>query len=70
MPGANVGMVNIGDILGKSMQVPKKKKKKKMNVKESHDILVAQESDKMIEEDTIVQEAKKVYRGKWDCIFR
>jgi ATP-dependent HslUV protease ATP-binding subunit HslU len=58
MPGANVGMVNIGDILGKSAG-GKKKKKKKMNVKESHDILVAQESDKMIEEDTIVQEAKK-----------
>ena len=30
-----------------------------MTVKESHEILVAQESDKMIEEDKIVQEAKK-----------
>ncbi len=58
MPGANVGMVNIGDILGKSMG-NKKGKKKKMNVKESHDILVAQESDKMIEEDKIIKEAKK-----------
>ena len=58
MPGANVGMVNIGDILGKSMG-NKKGKKKKMTVKESHEILVAQESDKMIEEDKIVQEAKK-----------
>ncbi|MDB9792963.1 ATP-dependent protease ATPase subunit HslU [Pelagibacteraceae bacterium] len=58
MPGGNVGMVNLGDILGKSMG-NKKGKKKKMNVKESHDILVAQESDKMIEEDKIIQEAKK-----------
>jgi ATP-dependent HslUV protease ATP-binding subunit HslU len=58
MPGANVGMVNIGDILGKSMG-GKKGKKKKMHVKESHDILVAQESDKMIEEDKIIKEAKK-----------
>ena len=58
MPGANVGMVNIGDILGKSMG-GKKGKKKKMSVKESHDILVAQESDKMIEEDKIIAEAKK-----------
>ena len=58
MPGANVGMVNIGDILGKSMGA-KKGKKKKMTVKESHEILVAQESDKMIEEDKIVKEAKK-----------
>jgi ATP-dependent HslUV protease ATP-binding subunit HslU len=58
MPGGNVGMVNLGDILGKSMG-SKKEKKKKMSVKESHDILVAQESDKMIEEDKIIKEAKK-----------
>ncbi len=58
MPGGNVGMVNLGDILGKSMG-GKKGKKKKMSVKESHDILVAQESDKMIEEDKIIKEAKK-----------
>ena len=58
MPGGNVGMLNLGDILGKSMN-NKKGKKKKMTVKESHDILVAQESDKMIEEDKIVKEAKK-----------
>tara|TARA_X000001036_G_scaffold178316_1_gene168848 strand:+ start:3658 stop:5034 length:1377 start_codon:yes stop_codon:yes gene_type:complete len=58
MPGGNIGMVNIGDILGKSMG-NKKGKKKKMTVKESHEILVAQESDKMIEEDKIIKEAKK-----------
>jgi len=58
MPGGNVGMVNLGDILGKSMG-NKKGKKKKMLVKESHDILVAQESDKMIEEDKIIKEAKR-----------
>ena len=57
MPGGNVGMVNLGDILGKSMG-NKKGKKKKMTIKESHDILVAQESDKMIEEDKIIKEAK------------
>jgi len=58
MPGGNVGMVNLGDILGKSIG-NKKEKKKKMTVKESHDILIAQESDKMIEEDKIIKEAKK-----------
>lgn len=58
MPGGNVGMVNLGDILGKSMG-NKRGKKKKMTVKESHDILVAQESDKMIEEDKIIKEAKR-----------
>ncbi len=56
MPGANVGMINIGEMLGKS--VGPKDKKKKMSVKESHDILVAQESDKMIEQDKIIKEAK------------
>tara|TARA_B100000963_G_scaffold29702_1_gene22061 strand:+ start:555 stop:1931 length:1377 start_codon:yes stop_codon:yes gene_type:complete len=58
MPGGNVGMVNLGDILGKSMG-GKKGKKKKMTVKESHGILIAQESDKMIEEDKIIKQAKK-----------
>ncbi len=58
MPGGNIGMVNLGDIFGKSMG-NKKGKKKKMTVKESHGILVAQESDKMIEEDKIIKEAKK-----------
>ena len=36
MPGANVGMINIGEMLGKSMGT--KEKKKKMTVKESHEI--------------------------------
>ena len=58
MPGGNVGMINLGDILGKSIG-GKKGKKKKMTVKESHGILIAQESDKMIEEDKIIKEAKK-----------
>ena len=39
MPGANVGMVNIGEMFGKTMG--KKPKKKKMTVKESHEILIA-----------------------------
>ena len=56
MPGANVGMVNIGEILGKTMG--KKPKKKKMTVKESHEILIAEESDKLIEQDKIVKSAK------------
>ena len=56
MPGANIGMVNLGEMLGKSVNA--RGKKKKMNVKESHEILIAQESDKMIEEDKIIKEAK------------
>ncbi len=57
MSGANIGMVNLGEMLGKSMGT--KGKKKKMSVKESHEILVTQESDKMIEQDKIVKEAKE-----------
>ena len=56
MPGANIGMVNLGEMLGKSTNL--KGKKKKMTVKESHEILIAQESDKMIEQDKIIKEAK------------
>ena len=57
MPGGNIGMINVSEILGKSMG--QKPKKKKMTVKESHDILIAQESDKMIEQDKIINEAIK-----------
>jgi len=55
MPGANVGMVNLSEMLGKSV---KKGKKKKMTVKESHEILVAEESEKMIEQDKVIKAAK------------
>ena len=56
MPGANVGMINISEMLGKSMG--QKPKKKKMSVKESHEILINEESDKLIEEDKIIKSAK------------
>jgi len=56
MPGANVGMINISDMLGKSMGG--KAKKKKMSVKESHEILINEESDKLIEQDKIIKAAK------------
>ncbi len=56
MPGANVGMINISEMLGKSMGA--KAKKKKMSVKESHEILINEESDKLIEQDKIIKAAK------------
>ena len=55
MPGANVGMINISEMLGKNI---KRGKKKKMTVKESHEILIAEESDKMIDQDVIIKAAK------------
>ena len=56
MPGANIGMINISEIIGKS--VGNKEKRKKMSVKESHEILINNESDKLIEEDKIITSAK------------
>jgi len=56
MPGANVGMININEMLSKS--IGSKPKKKKMSVKESHEILLNEESDKLIEQDEIIKSAK------------
>ena len=55
MPGANVGMINFSEMLGKA---GKKAKKIKMTVKESHEILIIEESDKMIELDKIIKSSK------------
>ena len=56
MPGANIGMINVGEMFGKSMG--NKVKKRKMTIKESHEILIADESDKMIEQEKIIKSAK------------
>ena len=58
IPGmqGGVGMVNIGDIFGKGSAG--KKKKKKMSVKESYEYIIQEESDKLIDQDQIVKEAK------------
>ena len=57
IPGmqGNVGMVSIGDIFGKGMQ---KKKKKKMTVKESYEYLIQEESEKLMDDDQVLKEAK------------
>ena len=57
MPGAQMGMVNIGDMLGKALG--DKFKSKKMLVKESYDILLQEESDNLLDHESIVQEALK-----------
>ena len=58
IPGmqGGVGMVNIGDIFGKGSAG--KKKKKKMSVKESYEHIIQEESDKLIDQDQIIKEAK------------
>ena len=57
IPGmqGSVGMVSIGDIFGKGMA---KKKKKKMTVKESYEYLIQEESEKLMDNDQVLKEAK------------
>ena len=55
MPGAQMGMLNIGDMMGKAFG--QQTKAKRMKVSDSYDILVAEESDKLLDEDKIVKKA-------------
>lgn len=55
MPGAQMGMLNIGDLLGKGFG--QKTKTKKMPIKEAIETVLTEESDKLIDQDTIVQKA-------------
>jgi ATP-dependent HslUV protease ATP-binding subunit HslU len=55
MPGSSVGMINISDFLGKAFGG--RTKQKRLSVKESHDVLISEESDKLLDQDKIVQEA-------------
>ena len=55
--GAGIGMINLNDMLGKAMGP--KTKKKKITVENSYEILVNEESDKLIDTDLIINEAKK-----------
>ena len=55
--GAGIGMINLNDMLGKAMGP--KTKKKKITVANSYEILVNEESDKLIDADLIINEAKK-----------
>ena len=55
--GGGIGMINLNDMLGKAMG--SKTKKKKINVGDSYEILVNEESDKLIDSDQIISEAKK-----------
>jgi ATP-dependent HslUV protease ATP-binding subunit HslU len=54
MPGAQMGAINIGDIFGK---LGGRTKTRRVNVGESHEILVAEESDKLLDQEALVQEA-------------
>ena len=55
MPGAQVGMINLGEMLGK-IGGPRTKPRK-MTVAESHKVLIAEESDKLLDGDAVTREA-------------
>ena len=55
MPGAQMGMINIGDIFGKAFGG--RTKPRRMNVSDSHTLLVEEEADKLLDEDSVVREA-------------
>ncbi len=55
MPGAQMGMLDLSDMLGKAFG--SQKTKRKMTVSESYDILISDESDNLLEEENIVRNA-------------
>jgi len=57
MPGAQMGAISIGDIFGKLGGG--RTKTRRLTVAESHDILIAEESDKLLDTEQVVQEAMK-----------
>jgi len=57
VPGGQVGMINVGDMLGKAFGP--RMKTRRTTVGQSYDLLMAQESDKLIDQDQITAEAIK-----------
>lgn len=57
MPGAQVGVLGIGEMLGKSLGMGDNKKLKKMTVKEAYQILLNEETDELIDEEKMLAEA-------------
>jgi ATP-dependent HslUV protease ATP-binding subunit HslU len=55
MPGAQMGMLNLGDIFGKAFGG--RTKSKRMTVAESYDVLVAEESEKLLDQERVTREA-------------
>jgi ATP-dependent HslUV protease ATP-binding subunit HslU len=56
MPGAQMGMINLNDVLGKAFGA-QRTKRRRMTVAESYDVLVAEESDKLLDQEQVVRAA-------------
>jgi len=57
VPGGQVGMINVSEMLGKAFG--QRMKTRRTTVGQSHDLLMGQESDKLIDQDQITAEAIK-----------
>lgn len=55
MPGAQMGMINLGDLLGK--EFGEKKVKKKMPIADALKVLQEEEANKLLDEETVVKAA-------------
>lgn len=55
MPGAQMGMLNMSDMLGKAFG--QQTKKKKVTVEDSYPILLREEADKLLDEDDVLKTA-------------
>ena len=55
VPGASVGVMNIGEMLGKALG--NRTKTRRVTVRNSHDLLVNEESDKLLDNEELIQEA-------------
>ncbi|HMM15490.1 MAG TPA: ATP-dependent protease ATPase subunit HslU [Parvibaculum sp.] len=55
MPGSQVGMINLGDIFGKAFG--QRTRPRRMTVRASYDVLIAEESDKLLDQEQLTQEA-------------
>jgi len=55
MPGAQMGMINLNEMMGKAFG--KRTKKKRMTVTDSYAVLMEDESDKLLDEEAVVREA-------------
>jgi len=55
MPGAQMGMINLNDMLGKAFG--QQTKKKRITVDDSYDLLLREEADKLLDEEEVLKEA-------------
>ncbi|APX16351.1 HslU--HslV peptidase ATPase subunit [Phaeobacter inhibens] len=54
-PGGNMGMMNLGDLFGKAMGG--RTTRKKMTVANSYDVLIGEEADKLLDDETVTKAA-------------